>query len=177
MKNTIKFLSIAFLSAIVSMGGCVSKLTTLNFDYPTETTIQTLALNNVGPQTFGESVLTSDLKSELEKNNTSLDLLDELKLKSVVISFEDDSLSNFNAIENIEFYIAADGNPEVLIASKNPILDNQNTLNLDVNNSENLANYLKATTFTYRIKGTNSAALPSKNLHIKATWNVKASAK
>jgi hypothetical protein len=177
MKNTIKLFSVIFISSFLSMGGCVSQITTVNFDYPTETTIETVALNNVGPQTFGESVLTSSLKAELEKNNTSLDLLDELKLKSVAISFTNDSTSNFNDIENMEFYLAADGNPEVLIASKNLVLDNQNTLNLDINNSENLANYLKATTFTYRIKGTNSAVLPAKSLNVKAIWTVKASAK
>ena len=177
MNNTIKLFSVILISSFISMGGCLSKITTVNFDYPTETTIETVALNNVGPQTFGESVLTSDLKAELEKNNTSLDLLDELKLKSVTISFTNDSISNFNDVENIEFYIAADGNPEVLIASKNPILDNQNSLSLDINSTENLANYLKATTFTYRIKGTNSAALPAKSLNVKAVWTVKASAK
>jgi hypothetical protein len=104
-------------------------------------------------------------------------LLDELKLKSVAISFTNDSTSNFNDIENIEFYLSADGNPEVLVASKNPVLDKQNSLNLDINSSENLANYLKANTFTYRIKGTNTAALPAKSLNVKAIWTVKASAK
>jgi len=177
MKNTIKLFSVILLSSFISMGGCLSKITTVNFEYPTETTIETVALNNVGPQTFGESVLTSSLKAELEKNNTSLDLLDELKLKSVIISFANDSISNFNDIENIEFYLSANGNPEVLIASKNPILDNQNSLSLDINNSENLANYIKSNTFTYRIKGTNSAVLGAKSLNVKAVWNIKASAK
>jgi hypothetical protein len=67
MKNTIKLFSVIFISSFLSMGGCVSQITTVNFDYPTETTIETVALNNVGPQTFGESVLTSSLKAELEK--------------------------------------------------------------------------------------------------------------
>lgn len=159
------------------MGGCLSKFTAVNFDYNTEASIQTLPLPQPGNHTFGESVLTSTLKEELEENNTSIDLLDELKLKTATISFENDSQANFDNVENIQIWLAADGQPEVLIASKNPVEDGKNSITLDVNNSDNLANYLKATTFTYRIKGTSTGPLQKMDLKANVTWNIKASAK
>lgn len=177
MNHTIKVLMAAVVVSLLSVGGCLSKFTSVDFDYHTEGLIQTNALSTAGTQTFGETVLTSTLKDELEKNNTSLDLLDELKLKSAVISFDQDSVSNFNDVENIQLWLSADGNPEVMIASKNPIADGLNSITLDVNSTENLANYLKATTFTYSIKGTNSNPLPAMNLKANVVWTIKASAK
>lgn len=177
MKNTIKLFSTIIAITIISMGGCLSKFTAVNFDYNTEASIQTMILPTPGTHTFGESVMTSTLKEELEKNNTSLDLLDELKLKTATISFENDSQANFDKVENIQIWLSADGNPEVLIASKNPVEKGKNSITLDVNNSDNLANYLKATTFTYRIKGTSSAPLPAMDLKANVTWLIKASAK
>lgn len=177
MKNTITSLVFITLSSFMFMGGCLSKITTVNMDYPTEGIIETSALTSTGTQTFGETVLTSGLKAELEKNNTSLDLLDELKLKSATVSIQNDSTQNFDNVDKIELWIAADGQAEVLIASKNPVMDGLNSIVLDVNSSENLANYIKANTFTYRIKGTNSGPLPAMSLKANVVWGIKASAK
>lgn len=177
MKYTFQTLFAITASSFMFMGGCLQKLTTLNIDYPTEGTVQTSALTSTGTQTFGETVLTSGLKAELEKNNTSLDLLDELKLKSAKISIENDTTQNFDNVENIELYVAADQQKEVLIASANNIPDGSRSVVLNVNSSENLANYIKANTFTYRIKGTNSAAIPAMTLKANVVWAIKASAK
>lgn len=162
--------------SVLTMGGCLEKLTSVNFDYTTKATIPVEAIEAPGEYVIGESVLTSTLKEELEKNNTSLDLLDELTLRSAKVSISDSTL-NFNSIEKIELYISADGSPEVLIASKNPVLDNLNNIELTVNSSENLANYIKATTFTYRVKGVSSGPIPAMDLNADVVWTIKASAK
>ncbi|MES2618570.1 MAG: hypothetical protein V4613_11870 [Bacteroidota bacterium] len=175
MKTAISTLSIAVISAFVFMGGCVQKITTINMNYPTEANVQTQILPTTGNQSFGSVVVTSDLKKELEKNNTSLDLLDELKLKSAVISI--DSTKNFNDVESIEFWLSADGLPTIKVASKNPVADDVMSISLDVSSSEDLSAYIKSTTFNYEIKGTNSAPLPVMDLKIKAVWGIKASAK
>lgn len=177
MKNTIKTLAFMAIASFVFMGGCLSKYTSVNFDYTTEASIQTSELTTVGSQTFGETVLTSGLKDELEKNNTSLDLLDELKLKSANVTIENDSLANFDNVEMIELWLSSDGMPEVLIASKNPVADGLNSISLDVNSTENLANYIKANAFTYKIKGTNSGPMSAMTLKANVVWEIKASAK
>lgn len=166
-----------FVCAAVSMVSCLDKFVSANFDYTTETDIMINGLSTIGDHTFGSSVVTSGLKDELEKNNTSLDLLDELNLKSAEVTISGDSNSNFDAIEKVELYLSADGQPEVMIASKNPVPDGQTTLMLDVNNTENLANYIKSNTFTYTVKGRTSAPLHTSILKAKVVWAVKASAK
>lgn len=177
MKNTLKTLVFLTISSLVFMGGCLSKYTSVKFDYTTTASIQTAAFTTTGDQTFGEKVLNSDLKAEMEKNNTSLDLLDELKLKSATVKIENDSTANFDNVEKVELWLSADNMPEVLIASKNPVPDGVNFVSLDVNSTENLANYLKANSFTYKIKGRNSGPLAAMQLKAEVIWDVKASAK
>jgi hypothetical protein len=176
MKYTINTLNTSIFVALLAIGGCLSKFTEVNFDYNTEALITTVELTTTGSQTFGEVVVTSGLKSELENNNTSLDQLDELKLKSAKISFASDSMANFDNIENIELWLSADGNPEVLIASKTPIDKGSKSIELTINNTENLANYIKASVFTYTIKGNNTTPIPVMELKVNATWKIKASA-
>lgn len=178
MKTIIKNLSVLALTLFISMGGCVQKLTTVNIDFPTEAVLTTKDLTTTGNQAFGETVLNSELKEKLEKNNTSLDLLDELKLKSATILIDSAKAGeNFDKVDNIEMLLSADGLPTITLASKNPIAKGSTSIELNVNNSDNLANYLKTTTYTYSIKGTNNAPLSPMKLRIKANWNIKASVK
>lgn len=176
MSTTIKTIAFLVVTSFVFMGGCLSKLTSVNFDYPTEGVMMTDEQAAAGTYTFGETVVTSDLKKQLEDNGTTLDLLDELKLKTAKINIEDDTIATFDNIDRVELWLAADQNPEVLIASK-AVTKGLHSVSLDVNTNENLANYLKATTFTYRIKGTSNSAIPAMKLKVAAVWTVKASAK
>lgn len=176
MSTIVKTIAFTVVASFVFMGGCISKLTSVNFDYPTEGVVMTDEQTATGTHTLGETVVTSDLKKQLEDNGTSLDLLDELKLRSAKFTIEDDTLGTFDNIDKIELWLAADQNPEVLIASK-VVTKGLHSLSLDVNTNENLANYLKSATFTYRIKGTNNAPLPAKKLKVEAVWTVKASSK
>ncbi len=177
MNTTIKALAFFTVASLVWMGGCLSKLTTVNFDYKTSGSISTGEFSTPGTHTFGETRLTSELDSVLKANGTSLDMLDELKLKSAVITISNPAGGNFDAVDNVELWISADGSPEVRLASKNPVAKGLNSVTLDVNSTDDLAGYLKAHEFTYRIKGTNNAALSAMTLDVQAIWNVKASKK
>jgi hypothetical protein len=177
MNTAIKTLAFLTIASFIFVGGCVSKLTTFNFDYKTKTSVSTGAFPTAGTHTFGESRLTSDLDSVLKAQGTSLDMLDELKLKSATFTITNPSGGNFDAVDNVELWISADGSPEVLLASKKPVAKGLNSVSLDVNSSEDLSNYLKAHEFTYRIKGTSNAALSPMDLNIEAIWGAKASKK
>jgi hypothetical protein len=176
MKTSITILSMMVLSSFVFMGGCLEKLTVVNFDYTTEAVFQTESYDAPGDYNFGETTLTSGLKEELSKNGTNIDNLDELKLRSAEVAIENPD-QNFDNISKLELYISADGNPEVIIASSNPVPKGANKVSLTVNSNENLMNYIKATTFSYRIAGTSTGKLDPMKLTVKAIWKIKASAK
>lgn len=176
MRKSIKFLTMMTIASFIFMGGCLEKLTSVDFDYPTEGIIATEAHNAPGDYDFGETTLTSSLKEELSKNNTNIDLLDELVLKTASITIENPD-QNFDNISKLELYISADGNPETIIASLNPVPKGSNSVTLSVNSNENLVKYIQATTFTYRVVGTTTGPLDAMNLKIAAIWKIKASAK
>lgn len=178
MKHTLSVLAIVCLSAFIFMGGCIQNITTIKFDYNSEVTFITDSLTTMGPQIFGSSVDSSELMAEIEKNGTTLDNIDELKLKSATIAYTlPDSTKNFDAIESFELWISTTGLPSVKVASKNPVLDGTFIVKFDINSTENLLNYVKATSFSYEVKGVNSKQLPPLDLKVNAVFEIKASAK
>lgn len=178
MNTSIKILSFMVLSSFIFMGGCLKKLTTANFDYTTQGSFKTENVDQSGEFTLGETTLTSTLKDELSKNNTSLDLIDALTLRSAEITIEEASaVKNFNSIEKAELYISTDDLPEVLLATINPVPQDVQTVSFVVSNSENLMNYLKGTTFTITAKGKTTGPIAPMDLKVKAIWTIKASAK
>jgi hypothetical protein len=177
MNTTLKTVAFLTVASIVFMGGCVKKLTTFGFDYSTKGRVSTNAFPTPGTHTLGETKMTSDLDSFVKAQGTSLDMLDELKIKSAIVTIEEPSGGNFDNCQNVDLWISADGSPEILIASKNPIPKGVSTVSLDLNSTENLANYLKAKEFTYRIKGTNTGDLPAMTMKVDAIWHAKASKK
>ena len=178
LKTTVKTLAIVCIASFVFMGGCLKKLTSVKFNYHSEATFITDSLSTVGNQTFGSSVVTSDLKKEVEDNGSSIDMLDELKLKSAELSFTGpDSAKKFDDVESFELWLSATGLPTIKLASKNPVANGLSTVKLDVSNNDDLVQYIKATTFTYEVKGKNSAALLPVHLKINAEFEAKASAK
>lgn len=178
MKNIIKTLATVIITSFVLMGGCLEKIVKVDFDYTSSGDFSTQALTTTGNNTFGSSVVTSELKQKVEENGASLNDLDELKLKSATVAFKaPQPTDNFNGVENIEIWISADGLAPIKLASKTGVADGLNSISLDVNTTDNLANYIKATTFTYEIKGSNSEPIPAMDLKVTATYNVKASKK
>ena len=178
MKNTIKTFAAIVITSFIMMGGCVEKLVKVDFDYTSSGDFKTTVLPTTGNNTFGSSVVTSELKQKVEENGASLNDLDELKLKSASVAFKTPTQTdNFNGVENIEIWISADGLAPIKLASKTGVADGLTSVSLDVNTTDNLANYIKATTFTYEIKGTNSEPLPAMDLKVITTYNVKASKK
>ncbi len=178
MKNIVKTLSALVITSFVLMGGCHQKIVKVNFEYASSGDFSTMALSTTGNNTFGSSVITSELKQKVEENGASLNDLDELKLKSANVAFKNpQQTDNFNGVESIEIWISADGLAPIKLASKAGVADGLNSVSFDVNTGENLANYIKASTFTYEIKGNNSEPLPAMNLTLKATYDVKASKK
>ncbi|MDI1232751.1 MAG: hypothetical protein PSX81_00560 [bacterium] len=178
MKTKITSLAIAIFSSVLFMGGCLEKITAVNFDYTTTASLKSDSLRTVGTQSIDTVALKSDLESELKKKGTSLDLLDELTLKSATIGFTAPTASdNFDKIDAIELWVFTPTLPPLKLATKNPILKGLNIVSLDVASSTNLEEYLKSETYTLQAIGTNNAPLGPMDLTVSASWTIKASAK
>jgi hypothetical protein len=178
MKAKITSLAIAIFSSVLFMGGCLEKITSVDFTYTTTAQLKSDSLKTVGFQSIDTVVLKSDLEAELKENGTTLDLLDELTLKSATIGFSSPVTGdNFDKIDAVELWVYTATLPPLKLASKNPVGKGLNTVDLDVASSANLEEYLKSETYTIEAKGSNNAPLGPMNLLVTATWNIKASAK
>ncbi len=178
MKTKLATLAIAVFASVLFMGGCVQKITSVNFSYTTTGKLHSDSLKTTGFQTIDTVVLKSDLEAELKKNGTTLDLLDELTLKSATVEFTAPTATdNFDKIDNVELWITAPTLPAVKLASKNPVAKGNTIVYLDIYSTSNLEAYLKSSSFGLEVRGTNNAPLNPMDLTATAVWNVKASAK
>lgn len=178
MKAKITSLAIAIFSSVLFMGGCLEKITAVDFNYTSTADLKSDSLKTVGYQSIDSVVLKSDLDSLLKKNGTSLDLLDELTLKSATIAYTSPVTGdNFDKIDAVELWVFTTTLPPLKLASKTPVGKGLTTVDLDVASSANLEEYLKSETYTLQAKGSNNAPLGPMNLTVKANWNIKASAK
>ena len=178
MKTKITSLAIAIFSSVLFMGGCLEKITAVDFNYTTSAQLKSDSLKTVGFQSIDTVVLKSDLEKELKDNGTSLDLLDELTLKSATIGFSSPVTGdNFDKIDAVELWVYTTTLPPLKLASKNPVGKGLNTVDLDVASTANLEEYLKSESYTIEAKGSNNAPLGPMNLTVTANWNIKASAK
>src|SRR5688572_27518211 len=105
MKTTMKTIAFLSIAAFIFMGGCLSKLATIPFTFPTETTVRTSSLP-AGTHIYGESKVTASLDSFLQTKGASLEMLDELKLNSAKITIQSPTSANFDAIDNVELWIS-----------------------------------------------------------------------
>jgi hypothetical protein len=78
-----------------------------------------------------------------ENNDTSKDLLEEAKLKKVILSLDAPQGSNFNFLTDIDFYIEANGLPKIRVAWKNDLTNDDKTQIFLRILSENMVDYLK----------------------------------
>lgn len=178
MKTKLTSLAIAIFSSVLFMGGCLEKITSVDFTYTTSAQLKSDSLKTVGSQSIDTVVLKSDLESELKDNGTSLDALDELTLKAASIGFTAPVTGdNFDKIDAVELWVFTPTLPPLKLASKNPVGKGLTKVDLDVASSSNLEEYLKSESYTLQAIGTNNAPLGPMNLTVNATWSIKASAK
>ena len=178
MKTIFSTLAIAVFASFLFMGGCVKKLTSVNIEYTTDGKITTDSLKTMGYQTIDTMILSSDLDAEMKNNSSALSDIDEIKLKSATVSFTAPlPTDNFDKVDKVELWLTTPSLPSVKLAFKNPVAKGINTCFLDVDNTSDLAAYLKSPSFTFEVKGSNNAPLGPMDLTVEAKWTVKASKK
>ncbi len=148
MKNKI------FLMCLIALiaGGCkkADKLTQFYLDYHETVTIPAssginLPFNIISPD------VTTNSESSFEVHDTRKDLIQEIKLKTLMLTITSPSGSTFSFLKSVDLYISAPGLSEIKVASKENIPANvDNTLSLDINNID-LKEYIKSDKFTLRL--------------------------
>ncbi len=153
MKTKILILSLIFA---VGLMGCkeVKKLT--QFDLPLSQTF-TLPQAPIVLNDFQLPIppITTDYQQTFEKYNIKNDLVEEVSLKSLKFNLDAPEEADFSFLSSLEVFIAAEGLPEKLIASKTNITDNVGrTLTLDVNSNLDLKEYILKNEITLKVKVT-----------------------
>ena len=153
--------------AIAYLTSCKDGKTGINFSlsYNTNFTINkstpiTLPFNLLSPP------ITTNSEAEFEKNNTNAEKVVEVKSISGVLTITSPSGATFSFVKDAYLYINAEGLSENLIAFKEDIGNEDNTLTLDLPNVD-LAPYIKAKSFTLRLKVTTDETL-TKDVEVNA---------
>lgn len=148
-----KLLQLLFISvAILGMAGCklADKLTQFNMDYETRVTVPASSGISLPFNLLTPSVPTNST-SQFESNNTRKDLVEEIRLTSLILQVETPAGEDFSFLENIAIFLKADGLAERKIAWKEPVPDPVgNKISLDVS-GEDLKEYIKKDQFTLRV--------------------------
>jgi len=135
--------------AILLSSSCKSadKFTQFDLPYQAETTIPAALGINL-PFDLPTPAIKSNIEQSYEVNNTRKSLIEEVSLKTLKLSIDED---DFDFLKKIKVFINAEGLNEIEIASKMEILDNQQILELDLNLDVNLMEYINKDQFTLKV--------------------------
>jgi len=152
----------------------LKELTRFDLSYNTSITLPaTLGINL--PFTIYTPSITTNTESVLAVNDTRKDLIEEVTIKSVILSITDPTDEDFSFLKSIDVYIVADSLDEILVAYRNGITnDVGDTLHL-VTISDDLKEYIKKDSFKLTVK-TVTDELLSRNydVDIDAVFGVDA---
>lgn len=170
-----KKLLFVFVTLLV-IAGCdkLDKLTI--FDVPVETdfTIPSGIPINL-PLDIPMQDVETNTSTAFENNNTSADLVEEVKLKKVVLNITSPSGKEFDFVKTVRVFISADGLPEVEIANKYNIDDTIGSELLLDALDVTLTEYAKKDKINLRINTTTDQLLTGNvNVHAKVTLEVNA---
>ena len=143
-KIVLLFSALFFVAACKKDNLTVTFTTDHEFDFIIEkTTILNLPFNVPTPD------VEVNHEGKYEANDTRVDRIQEATLNYLNLEIKDPPSETFSFLKDIYLYIKADGQSEVLFASKENIDNSTQKLELDINDVD-FAPYLKAGDFSVR---------------------------
>ncbi|GGG38120.1 hypothetical protein [Hymenobacter glacieicola] len=91
--------------------------------------------------------VTTRSDEKFKNENTSANLVKDVKLDRLTLSITDPSSENFDFLQSITIYISTDSNDKILLASLDNVPTGVNTLQLTPT-SQKLDKYVKASSYT-----------------------------
>jgi len=141
------------LTVAIAVFSCekLSELTRFDLSYNTAITLPATFGINI-PFTVYTPKITTNTESVLAVNDTRKDLIEEVTLKSVILTITDPEGEDFSFLKSIEVYISGDSLSEMLVASRSDITNEiGDTLHLETVSSD-LKDYIKASSFSLSVK-------------------------
>lgn len=142
----------------------LSKLTQFDLKHNCETTIEAGVATSL-PFDIITPEVTTQSESEFKGHNTSANLVQSVKLKQMKLKITSPSNRNFDFLNNIELYLSADGEEEILVSWKHNIADTVGTELLLDAGTEELKSYLVKDKYKLRLKVTTDKVI-NEDVHV-----------
>jgi len=152
-------IAILLLSLVLTNYSCkkIDEILTFTITDQTEITIESSL-----PFSLPLEIPTPDINTssdeELSNNNTSTDLVKDVKLTSLSMKIKSPNGKTFSFLKSIHIFISTNGSDEIELAFKDNINANSSTINLTSTN-EKLDKYIIADKYKLRTKVTTKETL------------------
>jgi hypothetical protein len=175
MQKAIKLLTA--LLVFITISSCqktkddINKATEFDMNYSTDVSIPSSPSYTVTtPVDFTTPEISTQSSSKFAAEETTKDLIEEIKMTKFVIS---NPGSNLNFLKSISIYIKTSGLGDVLVASKSNIPDNTETVSADLSGA-NIKEFIFKDKIQFKVTATITSGLSAEQkLKIEQTVHVK----
>ena len=185
VKKTIIMLPIALLIGSLFACNGIKNAANINVDIPYTTQVNVpdvpgyttgVALPAGGVDLPSVTVgFATNSQTYMSQYGTAANMVVSVTVKSMSIQIQSPAGQNFDFLDNIQIYMSAKGQPEVLAVSENSIPKGSTILNLTPNPELNLKNYFVQDTIYMRIAGhINAVPVAGEQLNINSVFHLVA---
>lgn len=146
--NSKKVMAACLAAMLLSACNDVEKLLTFRISDSTSIQIQSTSPLNL-PVEIPTPAVTSNSQQQYQNNNTSKELVKDVKLEELKLTITDPPSKTFSFLKSIHIYISSTSSNEILLASLDNIASTSNTVTL-VPTKEKLDVYAKASSYNLR---------------------------
>lgn len=169
-------LMLAMIAMAVALSACKEKAVFKNFEteYSFKVTIpaNSLLSSSLFPISFEQQ---SNSEGEYAIHDTRKDLVDEVTMKSFLIEVVSPHGEDLSFLNYARFFIDAEGEPEIMVASKDPVPSNAGSDILLEVGGQNLAPYIRKEPFEIRTEvGTDENRTHDITLQGRVKFDVRA---
>lgn len=174
MKNAAIIISaVLVLSGITSCQKAkdeINKATEFDMSYSTQFSIPSTSISVTQPVDFTTPDIPTQSSSRFISEQTTQDLIDEIKMTKFVISNPN---GNLDYLKSLSIYLKTSGLGDILVATKSNIPENTSTVNADLNDI-NIKQYIFKDKIQFRVNVTITTGLTAdQTLKIDQTVHVK----
>lgn len=172
MKHVLPILILLFIGTL-SCNKILDRLTTFSYSREATFTIPSTTPVNL-PTVFNTPDIQTQFEKEFSANNTKIDLVESIKLKSLTNQILNPANGNFDFVKSIEIYISSDGLADAVVASvSNHMDDGTSAIDFEIADL-NLKMYLTQENFKLKARVTTDALITQDyDVTSKATFEVK----